>query len=330
MKTNRDIWLILKGAAMGIAEVIPGVSGGTIAFITGIYETLIDSIKSFHPRLISIGLKEGMTKVFELIHARFILLLITGMLVGVIIGVFGVSHLIETDPEMLWGFFFGLIIASAIFVAYQLDNWSLKEFVILLSGFAVAASISFVSPAEGSSNLIMIFIAGFIAISAMLLPGISGSFILLLLGMYTLIIPSLKSFLSRPNSSDGLILSVFAVGCVTGLATFSRILSWTFKHYKDQTLAALTGFMLGSLFKIWPWRNPNLWIDNDTGIKYSNMQEIAAGKINPESLRLLNEINVSPSNYYTEPNTMIVILAMVVGFCLVYLLGFRTKKVNIS
>ena len=326
MRKGQEVWLMLKGAAMGIAEVIPGVSGGTIAFITGIYEDLIESIKSFHPRLISLAVNGQFMEIARVVKARFLLFLLLGMGLGLVIGVFGISRLIETDPEMLWGFFFGLIIASAIYIGKQVTHWTPVDIIVLGIGFAVATLISFVSPAEGSSHPLMVFIAGFIAISAMLLPGISGSFILLLLGMYTLIIPSLKNFLSSPGSKEGIILLIFAAGCLAGLATFSRILSWTFKHHKNKTLVILTGFMLGSLFKIWPWRNPVLWMDKVTGEKYSSYDEASTDMVSSENLRLLQEINVSPSNYYAEPNTLIVILAAIVGISLVLILGFRQKN----
>ncbi|MEM6379164.1 MAG: DUF368 domain-containing protein, partial [Bacteroidota bacterium] len=255
-QSNSKLQLILKGMAMGIAEVIPGVSGGTIAFITGIYEQLINSIKRFlGPELIKALRRGGLKEAWNVVDGPFLLFLLMGMAVGIIAGVFGVSILLETYPVLVWAFFFGLIIASAVFIGRQVDKWGLKEIVGLIFAIVLAYWITIATPAQGTSALWMVFLAGSIAISALILPGISGSFILLLMGMYTVVLPEIKNALSTFEPASLLLVAVFALGCLFGLATFARALSWTFKHYKDTTLAILTGFMIGSLNKIWPWRN---------------------------------------------------------------------------
>ncbi len=308
--------IALKGMAMGIAEVIPGVSGGTIAFITGIYERLLNVIKSIGPDLLKEWKQDGFSGIWKAIDGNFIITLVAGMAVGVIVGVFGISHLLETYPVVLWAFFFGLIIASAIYIAKQVTNWRLLEIVLLIIGITVAYGITVISPVQGNEALWFVFISGAIAISALILPGISGSFILLLLGMYTFIVPTVKQFLSTFDMASLSVVIVFGLGCLTGLALFSRVLSWTFKHYKNPTLALLTGFMLGSLNKIWPWRNPIEWLkDKQTG-EYV---------LNDEGLRkVLVEQNVSPSNYeaLTGNEAMFVpaIIAAVVGFIAVFIL----------
>jgi len=304
MKNNSAfLTLALKGMAMGIAEVIPGVSGGTIAFITGIYEKLLNTIKAFHPSLIGTFKKEGVGGVWETINGTFLVTLLIGMATGVIVGVFGVSHLLETYPEMLWAFFFGLIISSAIFIGKQVDGWSVKEILALIIGTAIAYYITVASPAQGNEALWFVFLSGVIAISALILPGISGSFILLLMGMYSFIIPTVKTALTTFESESLITVGTFAIGCLVGLMTFSRVLSWTFKNYKNITLALLTGFMLGSLNKLWPWRNVLSTRINSKGVEVPFIEE-----------------SVLPSNYTGEPYLVAVVICMIVGFLSVFLI----------
>ena len=299
-----NIALALKGMAMGIAEVIPGVSGGTIAFITGIYEKLIDTIKTvLGPDWIIALRKEGIKGAWQTANGNFLLFLIAGMAIGVITGVFGVTYLLEHYPVLLWAFFFGLIIASAIYIGQQVNGWGLAEIIGLIAGTVIAYVITVASPAQGTEALWFIFIAGAIAISALILPGISGSFILLLMGMYTIVIPTVKEALKTFAFDKLLIVGVFGLGCLVGLATFSRVLSWTFKHYKNPTLAVLTGFMLGSLNKIWPWRNV---LETRVNSK---------GEVVP-----FLEKSVLPTNFDGDPLIFGVIILTLVGFASVFLI----------
>jgi len=299
---------------MGIAEVIPGVSGGTIAFVTGIYERLIDAIKSLDIEFIRYVLKFKIAKAWAHVDGTFLGFLMVGMITGIAVGVFGVSHLMESYPEELWGFFFGLILASALYIARRVSNWRWDKIALLIFGAALAFAITVLNPSPGNTNLFYVFICGTIAISALILPGISGSFILLLMGMYTVIIPTVKHFLSTLDPGDLGLLSVFALGCITGLAVFSRFLSWLFHNYHDKTLAWLTGVMLGSLNKIWPWRNPVKWMDEE-----GNISEHVVG--NQEDLRVVVEQNVLPAHYtLDDPNTIVVIGCVIVGFLTVFLL----------
>lgn len=302
---------------MGMAEVIPGVSGGTIAFITGIYEKLINTIKAFGPEAIQGFQEGGIAGGWKAINGNFLVALLSGMAIGIIAGVFGISYLLETYPEMLWGFFFGLIVASAIYIAKQVTNWSIPEIALLVGGAALAYWITIASPAEGNTALWFVFISGAIAISALILPGISGSFILLLMGMYTFIVPTVKDALSTLAPEALLIMAVFAAGCALGLVVFSRVLSWTFKHYPNPTLALLTGFMIGSLNKIWPWRIPTLWV-NEEGTFLETTPGLSAEQI--DELKLLQETNVLPGNYPTDPYLIGVIILMILGFTIVFLL----------
>ncbi len=305
------ISLALKGMAMGIAEVIPGVSGGTIAFITGIYEKLLNTIKAFSPSLVKTFKQEGVSGFWLAINGTFLVTLLIGMGVGVVVGVFGVTHLLETYPEMLWAFFFGLIISSAIFIGKQVLKWGLSEIIALLVGTAFAYYITVASPAQGNEALWFVFLSGAIAISALILPGISGSFILLIMGMYSFIIPTVKNALTTFDSESLMIVGVFAAGCLLGLMTFSRVLSWTFKNYKSPTLALLTGFMLGSLNKLWPWRNVISTRVNSKG----------------ETVPFIEE-SVLPAAYQGDPQLVGVLIAMLIGFLSVFIVERLGRKLN--
>jgi len=298
------IALALKGMAMGIAEVIPGVSGGTIAFITGIYERLINTIKTIlGPGLFVAFRRGGIRGAWQEADGAFLLNLGIGMVMGIVVGVFGVSYLLEHYPVLLWAFFFGLIIASAIYIGRQVGRWSIREGLALVLGALIAYYITVATPAQGNDALWMVFLAGAIAISALILPGISGSFMLLLMGMYTLIIPSVKSALQNFDSESLIILAAFGLGCLLGLATFSRLLSWTFSNYRATTLATLTGFMIGSLNKIWPWRNVIATRTDSSG----------------EEVPFL-ERSVMPQAYEGEPMIAGVLLLMLIGFLSVFLI----------
>jgi putative membrane protein len=302
--------IALKGMAMGIAEVIPGVSGGTIAFITGIYERLINVIKSIlGPALIRAWRNGGVSEVWRQADGGFLTALLAGMAGGLIFGVFVVTHLLEHYPLLLWAFFFGLIVASAIYIGRQVRRWTGAEVLALVIGVALAYYITIATPAQGSEALPWVFLAGVIAISALILPGISGSFMLLLMGMYTLIIPSLKLALSTFDSRSLLIIGVFAAGCLLGLATFSRVLSYAFRRFPNTTLALLTGFMIGSLNKIWPWRQTLSYRLNSRG----------------EEVPLL-ERSVPPHQFDGDPMIIAVVLVMLLGFFGVFLLDRLAKR----
>ncbi len=233
---------------MGIANVIPGVSGGTIALITGIYEDLIHSLKSLDNKalklIISIDIK-GFIKYTNL----YFLLAIFG---GSIVSVFSIASLFKYlfihYPILIWAFFFGLIIASIYFVGKRINKWNTYTILSLTLGALIAISFSFMTPASENDNLFFVFICGIIGISGMMLPGLSGSFILILMGNYELLM------VTAVTELNVILLSVFFIGSAFGLISFSHILSWVFKHYKNQTLALLTGFILGSLGVIWPWK----------------------------------------------------------------------------
>lgn len=237
-----------RGVLMGAADAVPGVSGGTIAFITGIYQELIDSIKQCGPKALMMLFKQGIAPTWQYVNGNFLL----ALLLGIVLSLFSLSHvvlyLLDNHGLLLWSFFFGLIFASTWTVIKQLSRWQARHVAVFGVGAILAYAVTSLPPSPVEPGLGMVFLSGMIAVCAMILPGISGSFILLLLGMYHYIFGAVKAL------ELGLI-SVFVLGCVTGLLSFSRVLSWMFKHYRDLTLVLLGGFILGSLNKVWPWKH---------------------------------------------------------------------------
>lgn len=248
----------LKGIAMGAADVIPGVSGGTIAFMTGIYEELIFSLKSIDFKSLSLLFKGDIKGFWKAINGNFLVALFSGVLVSIFTLARLMQYLLINHPIPLWSFFFGLIIASALFILRDIEKWKISYVIALLVGIAIAVWICLVSPSETTNAWWFIFVSGMIAICAMILPGISGSFILLLMGKYAFMMTAIKEF-NIP------IIIVFAAGAVIGLLAFSHVLSWLLKKYYKQTIALLAGFMAGSLVKVWPWKIESLTY---TGINY--------------------------------------------------------------
>ena len=248
MNTRKDrILLFLKGMGMGCADIIPGVSGGTIAFITGIYEELITSIKSVDLKALKLLLSGKFAAFWAKINGWFLLVLLSGILISILSLARLITILLDDHPIQVWSFFFGLIVISALAVSRDIHKWDLGVILGFFTGCISAYMITQAVPAETANTMPVIFISGAIAICAMILPGISGSFILLILGKYTFILTALKEF------KIGIIL-VFVLGCLLGLMTFSRLISWLFRKYHNLTIAVLAGFMIGSLNKVWPWK----------------------------------------------------------------------------
>ncbi len=232
---------------MGSADIVPGVSGGTIAFITGIYEELLDSIRSVDGPALKLLFTGKFKKFWHRINGRFLFAVFAGILVSLFSLAKIISYFMAYYPILLWSFFFGLILISALVVSRDVQHWSLWVFIALALGAIIAFFITLATPTETPDTNFSLFISGAIAICAMILPGISGSFILLILGKYSLILEALTSL-------DVKILGLFAVGCLVGLMIFSRVISWLLKKFRDITIALLAGFMLGSLNKVWPWK----------------------------------------------------------------------------
>lgn len=283
----------LKGMAMGTADVVPGVSGGTIAFITGIYQELIDSIKSVNLKTAKVLFSEGPIAFWKAINGNFLAALLSGIAISILGLVRVIHYLLDNFPVLLWSFFFGLIIASAWVIGKKIKTWNVATIVFLVIGLAIALFINLSSPAETPESTWFIFLSGMIAISAMILPGISGSFILLLLKKYAFITGALKDFNLQ-------VILTFMAGCVVGIISFANILSWMFKHYYTATIALLTGFMLGSLNVVWPWKNVIETRINSKG----------------ETVPFLYE-SVLPQSFEGESMPILAILLMLVGFAII-------------
>lgn len=291
-RTIKDyVTLALKGMAMGAADVVPGVSGGTIAFIVGIYDELINSIKSINAHSLKLLFTGKIVSFWKAINGSFLF----SILLGIGISVFSLAKLItwllEAHPIMVWAFFLGLVLASTWFVSKDIKEWNVKTIASFIVGAAVAYYITVATPAETPTNLLFIFLCGAIAICAMILPGISGSFILVLLGKYFYIMDAVKEL------KIGILL-VFAAGALIGITSFSRVLSFALARFRNSTLALLTGFMLGSLNKVWPWKEK---IMMDGGFEL--------------------EKNIMPNAFLAEA-----IVLAIIGFFLVYFLEKLSQK----
>lgn len=275
---------------MGAADAVPGVSGGTIAFISGIYEELISTISNIRLELFEILFKQGFSKFWKALNGNFLLALLTGIIISFVSFMRLAKFLLENYPILIWSFFFGLIVASIYFVGKQITKWSAAIFFVLAIGAVAAFYISKLPSMANTENHWFLFLAGAIAICAMILPGISGSFILIILGAYKTLSDALHDF-------DFKKIAIFATGAIIGLLSFSHILKWLFKHYHNQTLAVLTGFILGSLNKVWPWKKTLTWHTNTEGMKIPLIQE-----------------SVSPFAFDGDPKLLYAIVLMTIGF----------------
>lgn len=285
---------------MGAADVVPGVSGGTVAFITGIYEELLQSIRSINPSAIRLLFRQGVGPCWNYINGSFLLVLLLGILTSVVSLARIISYLLATHPLLVWSFFFGLIAASSVHMARQISEWRYTTVIALLAGALIAYAVGELKPSEISASLPMVFISGAIAICAMILPGISGSFILVLLGMYGHILSAVKEL-------NLLLIMVFAGGCGVGLLSFSHILSWLFSRFHNLTLSLLTGFLIGSLNLVWPWKHTLSFYQGRGGKQLALEQE-----------------NVLPMVFQAvtghDPSTVLCVSLMLAGLVLVILL----------
>lgn len=251
----------LKGIAMGAADVVPGVSGGTIAFISGIYQELIDSINKIDLKTILSVRKNGIKATWAALNGNFLLALISGIFISILTFSKVITFLLDNHPILVWSFFFGLVLASILLIWKQITHWKYYSLFALLLGTFVSYYITIAKPVASPDSLPYLFLSGFVAIIAMILPGVSGAFILLLMGSYQTVIGTINQFREGIASFNMEILGqamiklmTFAVGAILGLKLFSKILHWMFAHHKNTTLAVLIGFMIGSLNKIWPWK----------------------------------------------------------------------------
>jgi putative membrane protein len=296
-RTAKDYAIIsLKGMAMGAADVVPGVSGGTIAFISGIYTELIDSIKGINFSLIKVLKNEGIPAFIKAVNAPFLIALLSGIAISIISLSKLIGYLLANHPIIIWSFFFGLIVCSAWLIGKSITKWTAQAIISLVLGIGIAYYITIASPTETTNASWFVFLSGAIAICAMILPGISGSFILLLLGKYAFIMESISKF-------DIKVILPFLVGCAFGLLAFSRFLSWLLHKHYTLTIALLSGFMIGSLNKVWPWKITLETRINSKGVEVPFLQE-----------------SVLPGDYIGDAQVLLAIVFMLIGFGLIYLL----------
>ncbi|WP_394750043.1 DUF368 domain-containing protein [Spongiimicrobium salis] len=299
-KSIQYIFIVLKGMAMGVAELVPGVSGGTIAFVAGVYEEFISSVNNINLNTFKVLRKEGFKSFWKKLNGNFLLALFGGMAISIFSFAKLISWLLVEHPIPLWAFFFGLVIASVFLVAKAIKKWNIVTVVIFLVGTIAAFFITTLPPSANTDSLPFLFFSGALAVCAMILPGISGAFILVLLGSY-------KTILDAVHERDLKIVITVALGAVFGLLSFAKILKWMFNNYKNVTLALLTGFILGSLNKIWPWK------------------KVLETKIIGKKTITIDE-NVSPFNFEGEHQLVYAIIAAVIGFSLIFILEKAASK----
>ncbi len=312
----KNIMVAVKGACMGAADVIPGVSGGTIAFIMGIYDEFVGSLASINGEALKLLLKGRFSAFWKHINGSFLLSLVAGIGISVI-ALAGLMQMLLSDfPIQTWAFFFGLIVASSLFIIRGISGWKIREGLMLVFGILLGAVICTLSPTQTPDGLWFIFLSGALAICAMILPGISGSFILLILGKYQYIMGCISGLVSGVDFTRNLlILGVFGLGAIIGILSFTRFLHWLLARWKKETMIVLAGFIIGSLVKIWPWTNAE-------AIVLSQFPELAAsGESLPAEII---------SQYMASADLHIggAVLFALIGFCLVTGIEMAGKLVS--
>ena len=309
MKRSLTDYLIisLKGMAMGAADVVPGVSGGTIAFISGIYEELIESLNNINSSIFKELRSKGIKYTWKKLNGPFLISLMSGVLISIFSLAKGVEWLLEHHPILLWAFFFGLVAASIVYISKQIKTtlWDIAGLKVVLAitiGGSIAYFITILNPIESSDSNLFLFFAGALAICAMILPGISGAFILVIIGAYG---PVLEAISNRDIKT----ILIIGTGSIVGLLSFSKLLKWLFESYNQLTLAVLTGFMIGSLNKIWPWKVVLTYRMNSKGVEIP-----------------LNEESISPFNYVGDAQFLQAIGLMLFGFFIILFLEKIGKK----
>lgn len=313
------LMVTLKGVAMGAADVVPGVSGGTIAFITGIYEELISSLSNINLKAVGILRKEGFKTFWNHVNGNFFVFLFLGIGVSILSLSKIVVYLLSTYPVLLWSFFFGLVIASALLIGKSIKKWNTTTVICLLLGTAVAGYISSIESVAVGGNSWYIFLSGAIAICAMILPGISGAFILVLLGSYGIVMTGLKT-------KDLTLIAYFMGGCLVGILAFSRVLKYLFQNFKAYTLAILCGFLIGSLYKIWPWKNRIGGFDATPILVHSDgREEFMLTNVSPTNF-VANYDTIEASKIVGESNLGLGIALGLFGLVLILILDRLAPK----
>lgn len=302
--------LSLKGIAMGAADVVPGVSGGTIAFISGIYEELLESIDGINTKVLKTWRSQGFLAAWKAVNGNFLISLFLGIAISILSLAKVIKWLLTNEPILLWSFFFGLVLASIFYIGRQIKSWNIAAIMAMLIAAVLSYFITIAEPFASPDSYLYLFFCGFVAIIAMILPGVSGAFILLILGAYQIAINTINDLFEGVLSLD---LELFkkafmnflmlGLGAIIGIKSFSKILNWMFKNYKNLTLATLTGFMIGSLNKIWPWKKVLSWRTNS----------------HQERVPLLEE-SISPFSFEGDNQLGLAIVLLVIGFLTIFIL----------
>jgi putative membrane protein len=325
----------LKGMAMGAADVVPGVSGGTIALITGIYQELINTISSINLDAFNILRKNGIAAAFRAINGAFLSFLILGILISVLSLAKLFHYLLDHEPVLVWSFFFGLIVASILLIGKMVKKWNINTITALITGTIISFGITIISPAHGPDALWYLFLSGMLAFIAMILPGISGSFILLLLGAYQLVLGKVNGLLDGIALGDSTLLTasiialtVFVLGGITGLLSFSRILKWMFEKYEELTLALLTGFLIGSLNKVWPWKQTlSVWYKH-AGTEKEEAFPLIQKNVFPGDYSLVTSADEKLGLITKNPELITAIAFAFIGFMVIYVLERVSGKLQ--
>jgi putative membrane protein len=305
---KEHIVIYLKGLAMGAADVVPGVSGGTIALITHIYERLIKAIDKVSITLLFQLFRRDRKAAWQSLDGSFLLALTLGIGTGILLVSSGISWLLTAYPIPLWAFFFGLILASAFVLKNSVSRWNISAFTAMILGFLVALGIGLITPSSGSDSLLYLFFCGMLVVIAMILPGISGAFILILLGAYETALNALDKI--KAFEIEGLIIFlVMAAGGLIGLKVFAKVLRWLFSQHKNIILVTMTGFLLGSLYKVWPWKKITAYYTNSKGVEEPLTTTVMLPELsNPDAQVLLASI------------------AFIAALCLLYFLEKFSRK----
>jgi len=301
---------------MGAADVVPGVSGGTIAFISGIYEELIESIDNLNLNVFKIWKQDGFKTAWNSINGTFLLALFSGIGISILSLAKLIKYLLHNEPILLWSFFFGLVLASILYIAKQIKGWSIKIILAIIITSVLSYFITLAEPFASPDSSIYLLFCGFIAIIAMILPGVSGAFILLILGAYETAINTVNNLIEGVSTGNFELLKdallkffLLAVGAIVGLKVFSKLLNWMFKHQKNLTLAILTGFMIGSLNKIWPWK------------------EVLKTRINSEGIKVtVLDKSILPNAYVGDSQIITALVLIAIGFATILILESLGNK----
>jgi putative membrane protein len=317
----KNIMVAVKGACMGAADVIPGVSGGTIAFIMGIYDEFVGSLASVNGEAVRLLLKGQFKAFWKHINGSFLLSLVIGIGISVVVLAGLMQHLLEWYPIQTWAFFFGLIVASSIFILRGISGWGWREVLTLIFGILLGAVVCTLSPTQTPDALWFIFLSGAIAICAMILPGISGSFILLILGKYQFIMGVISDLVSGVNFGQNLlILSTFGVGAIVGILSFSKFLHWLLARWQKPTMLVLAGFIIGSLVKVWPWSNKDAIVCSQfagASTLEETMSAVQGSGLGPDAAQEIFDTTIARYVDHIDPMIGSAVIFALIGFFLV-------------